>query len=240
MTTTIHEIAEDVFRISTSVEIPGGPGGFSFNQILVRDEAPLLFHTGPRGLFQATQEAVGRVLPLASLRYVAYSHVEADECGAMNLFLEAAPGAVPVCGKIGAMVSMNDLADRAPVALADGEALQLGRRSVVWLDTPHVPHGWDSGLLWEPEDRTLFCGDLFTQPGANLPALSEGDILGPSVAMRQGLDYFSCAGKAQAVLARLAELGPRTLATMHGSAWRGDGAALLRALGETLAVPAAV
>ena len=240
MTTRIDEIADGVFRISTSVPLPAIPGGFTFNQILVRDEAPLLFHTGPRGLFEATRAAIESVLPVSTLRYLSYSHFEADECGAMNAFLAIAPDAVPLCSRVSALVSMGDIADRPPRALGDGEELDLGRHRVRWLDTPHVPHGWDAGLIWETTTRTLFCGDLFTQAGAELPPMTEGDIFGPSEAMRAGMDYFSCPGKAQSTLARLAELGPQTLATMHGSAYRGDGAALLRQLSEALSEPAGV
>jgi flavorubredoxin len=226
MTTRTDEIADGIFRISTSVPIPVIPGGFTFNQILVRDAAPLLFHTGPRRLFETTRAAIEKMLPVASLRYLGYSHFEADECGAMNDFLALAPAAVPLCGRVGAMVSMGDVADRAPRALGDGEELDLGRHRIQWLDTPHVPHGWDAGLIWVATVRTLLCGDLFTQPGSDLPPVTEGDILAPSVAMRAGLDYYSCPDKARITLARLAELRPELLATMHGSSFRGDGAAL--------------
>ena len=240
MTTRVDEIADGIFRISTSVPIPAIPGGFTFNQILVRDEAPLLFHTGPRGLFEATRAAIETVLPVSSLRYLSYSHFEADECGAMNAFLAIAPGAVPLCSRVSALVSMGDIADRPPQALADGEEVDLGRLRVRWVDTPHVPHGWDAGLLWESTTKTLLCGDLFTQPGAELPPVTEGDILGPSEAMRAGMDYFSCPDKARSTLTRLAELHPHVLATMHGSSFRGDGAAQLRGLSEALAEPAGV
>jgi flavorubredoxin len=238
MNTRVDEIADGIFRISTPVPIPAIPGGFTFNQILIRDEAPLLFHTGPRRLFEATRAAIETVLPVASLRYLSYSHFEADECGAMNALLALAPGAVPLCGRVGAMVSMGDMADRPPQAMADDEELDLGRHRVRWMDTPHVPHGWDAGLLWESATRTLLCGDLFTQPGAELPAVTEGDILGPSEAMRAGMGYFSCLDKARTTLARLASLRPRTLATMHGSAFRGDGATVLQALAAAMSEPA--
>ena len=237
MTTRVDEIADGIYRISTSVPIPAIPGGFTFNQILIRDAAPLLFHTGPRGLFEATRAAIETVLPVSSLRYLSFSHFEADECGAMNSLLALAPGAVPLCGRIGAMVSVGDMADRPPQALADGEELDLGRHRVRWIDTPHVPHGWDAGLLWESATRTLLCGDLFTQPGAGLPPVTEDDILGPSEGMRTGMGYFSCMDKARTTLARLAALGPRTLATMHGSAFRGEGAGLLQGLAEAMAAP---
>ena len=240
MNTRVDEIAEGIFRISTAVPIPAIPGGFTFNQILIRDAAPLLFHTGPRGLFEATRAAIETVLPVSSLRYLSYSHFEADECGAMNALLALAPGAVPLCGRVSAMVSMGDMADRPPRALADGEEMDLGRHRIRWMDTAHVPHGWDAGLLWEPTTRTLLCGDLFTQPGAELPPVTEGDILGPSEAMRAGMGYFSCLDKARTTLARLAELRPGTLATMHGSAFRGDGAALLQGLAGSMAEPAGI
>lgn len=240
MTTCIDEIADGIFRISTGVPIPAIPGGFTFNQILIRDDTALLFHTGPRGLFEATRAAIERVMPVANLRYVAFSHHEADESGAMNEFLAVAPEAIPLCSQVGAMVSIQDLATRPPRAMADGETLDLGRHRIQWLDTPHVPHGWDAGLIWEEVTKTLLCGDLFTQPGSNLPPLTEGDILGPSEAMRAGMDYYACAEKAQATLARLGALRPNTLATMHGSAFRGDGAAHLHALGAALAGTAPV
>lgn len=235
MSTRIDELADGVFRISTGVPLPSIPGGFTFNQILIRDEASLLFHTGPLGLFSATLEAIERVLPIASLRYVGFSHHEADESGAMNAFLERAPEASPLCGRVGAMVSMQDLALRPPRAMADGEALSLGRHRITWLDTPHVPHGWDAGLILEETTRTLLCSDLFTQAGSDPEPVTEGDLVGPSEAMRAGMDYFSCAHKAQVALERLASLAPETLIPMHGSAFRGDGAALLRALSGALA-----
>ena len=240
MTTRVDKIADGIFRISTSAPIPAIPGGFTFNQILVRDEAPLLFHTGLRSLFEATRAAIERVLPVASLRYVGYSHFEADECGAMNPFLALAPAAVPLCSQVSALVSMGDMADRPPRAMKDGEELDLGRHRIQWLDTPHVPHGWDAGLIWVSTARTLLCGDLFTQPGSDLPPITEGDILGPSKAMLAGMDYYACRDKARTTLARLAELRPDTLATMHGSSFRGDSAALLKALSVALSEPAGV
>jgi flavorubredoxin len=152
----------------------------------------------------------------------------------MNPFLALAPEAVPLCSQVAAMVSVGDQADRAPRALADGEQLELGRHTVQWLDTPHVPHGWDCGLLMDLTSQTFFCGDLFTQGGRGEQALTEGDILGPSEAFRQPMDYFAHAPQTAATLARLAQLKPRTLACMHGSAWRGDGGALLRHLAEAV------
>jgi flavorubredoxin len=231
--TNVHEIADGIYRINTPIALPDGQG-FSFNQYLVVDDAPLLFHTGPRQLFPLVREAIASVMPIERLRWVAFSHFEADECGSMNLLLAAAPEAQPLCGQIAAMVSMTDQADRAPRALADGERLSLGRHEIQWFDTPHVPHGWDCGLMMDRSTDTFFCGDLFTQPGGGAQALTEGDILGPSEAFRQPMDYFAHAPQTRATLERLAAEKPRTLACMHGSAWRGDGGALLRHLAEAL------
>ncbi len=231
--TNVVEVADGIYRINTPVVIADG-AGFSFNQYLILDDEPLLFHSGPRKLFSLVREAVACVLPVEKLRYVGLSHVEADECGSLNEWLAAAPTSVPLCGTVAAMVSINDLADRAPTALADGEILTLGRHSVRWFDTPHLPHAWECGFLMEESTRTLLCGDLFTQGGADLPPVSESDILGPSEAFRHAMDYFSHTNKAREMLERLASAEPTTLACMHGSAWRGDGAGLLRALADRL------
>lgn len=230
--TTVHEIADGIYRISTPVEAV--PGGFTFNQFLVADDEPLLFHTGPHAIFEATRAAIARVIPLETLRWIAWSHHEADENGALNDLLAAAPRAEPACSAIGAMTSANDGALRPARALPDGEAVRLGRHEVVWLDAPHVPHGWDCGFLFERTTGTLLCGDLFTQPGADGPALTEGDVLGPSEAMRAMLDYWSHGPATRPTLERFASLEPRTLACMHGSSWRGNGAALLRAYADVL------
>jgi len=232
--TNVHEVADGIYRINTPVTFEGGLA-FSFNQYLIADDEPLLFHTGPRKLFPLVSEAVASVLPVNSLRYIGFSHIEADECGSLNEWLEAAPHAVPLCGQVAGLVSVNDIADRIPRVMVDGESLSLGRHRVRWLDTPHLPHGWESGLLTEETTRTLFCGDLFTQAGADLPALTEDDILESSEAFRTQMDYFSHTKNASAMLERLAATQPTTLACMHGSAWRGDGAQLLRALADRLA-----
>lgn len=231
--TTLSEIEANIYRISTSVT-PPGLGGFSFNQYLIVDDAPLLFHTGPRKLFAEISEAVARVIPLQKLRFFGLSHFEGDECGSMNEFLAAAPGAVPLCGQIAAMTSVGDVADRAPHTLGDGETMSLGKHNVQWLDTPHLPHAWECGFLMESTSSTLLCGDLFTQGGADNPALTEADILGPSEAFRRSLDYFAHSKNSRPLLEKLAALNPRTLACMHGSAWRGDGAGLLRALADSI------
>jgi len=231
--TNLHEIAAGIFRINTPVQIPGGPG-FNFNQYLVVDDAPLLFHTGPRRMFPLVAEAIAKRMPLEKLRYVAFSHFEADECGALNDFLAAAAQAVPVCSQVAAMVSVNDVADRPARALADGEVLDLGKHRLRWLDTPHVPHGWECGFMMELETRTLLCGDLFTQGGPGTTPVTDADILEPSEQFRQQMDYYAHTPATAATLERIAREEPRTLACMHGSAYRGDGAKLLRALSGSL------
>jgi flavorubredoxin len=230
--TNVHEISEGIYRINTPLSVV--PGGFSFNQYLIVDDEPLLFHTGLRKLFPVVLEAVRSVMPAEQLRYVAFSHFEQDECGSLNEWLAAAPRAIPVCSKVAAMTSINDLANRPPRALADGEVLSLGKHEVRWFDTPHLPHAWECGFMMEERTRTLLCGDLFTQPGTGAAALIESDILGPSEELRRGLDYFSHAKNTREMLDRLASTEPTTLACMHGSAWRGDGANLLRALADEL------
>jgi flavorubredoxin len=232
--TNIHEVADGIYRINTPVSLGGGPGRFSFNQYLIVDDEPLLFHTGPRKMFPLVREAVSSVLPAHRLRYIAFSHVEADECGSLNDWLAVATESIPLCGKVAALVSVTDLADRPPRALADGETLSLGDHSVRWFDTPHLPHAWECGYVLEEQTRTLLCGDLFTQGGAGHPAIIESDILGPSEEFRRKMDYFSHTRSAGEMLERLAAVEPRTLACMHGSAWQGDGATLLRALAEAL------
>jgi len=232
--TNVHEIADGVYRINTPVSVAGGPRGFSFNQYLIVDDEPLLFHTGPRKMFPLVREAVLSVLPPQQLRYIAFSHVEADECGSLNEWLAVAPRSVPLCGRVAAIVSINDLADREPRALADGETLSLGRHLLQWFDTPHLPHAWECGYLMEKQTRTLLCGDLFTQGGANHPPITESDILEPSEQFRQEMDYYSHTKNGREMLERLASVKPLILACMHGSAWQGDGAMLLRALADRL------
>jgi flavorubredoxin len=233
--TNLAEIAEGIFRINTPIPPSAFPGGFSFNQYLILDEEPLLFHTGPRAIFAPVTGAIATVMPIERLRHVAFSHVEADECGTLNPLLALAPQAQPLCGQIAAMVSIGDLADRPPTALNDGETRSLGRHQVRWLDAAHLPHGWECGYLFEETTRTLLCGDLFTQPGIGEEPLTRGDILGPSDAFRRQLDYFAHSPHSSSLLAKLAATRPQRLACMHGSAWEGDGAALLGALGESLA-----
>jgi flavorubredoxin len=230
--TNVEEIASGIYRINTPLDIPGN--AFSFNQYLVEDDQPLLFHTGPRRLFPLVREAVSHVLPAERLRWIAFSHFEADECGSLNEWLAIAPDAQPLCSTTAAMVSVTDVADREPRALADGETLSTGRRTLRWFDTPHLPHGWETGYLADESTRTLFCGDLFTQPGRGEVALTTSDIVGPSESFRQAMDYYSHSKHLGRHFAKLAAFEPRTLACMHGSAWSGDGGALIRELAQAV------
>jgi flavorubredoxin len=230
--TNINEIADGIYRINTPVDTV--PGGFSFNQYLIVDEQPLLFHTGPRKMFALVREAMECVMPASRLRFIALSHFEADECGSLNEWLAVAPDSAPLCSRIAAMVSVNDFADRPARAMADGEELPLGRHVVKWLDAPHLPHGWETGYLMDRSTQTLFCGDLFTQGGKGETALTAQDILEPSESFRQPLDYFSHSIHTRRLMENLARESPSTLACMHGSAWSGDGAGLLRALAGRL------
>jgi flavorubredoxin len=233
--TRIDEIASGIFRISTAVPPAAIPGGFTFNQYLIADDEPLLHHTGPRKIFPAIRQAIASVLPVESLRYISFSHYEADECGSLNDFLELAPQAEPLCSRIAKMVSVDDVALRPARALADGEELCLGSHTVRWIDTPHLPHAWECGHLFESTTKTLFCGDLFTQGGHEHPPLTSEDILEPSEAMRGGLDYFSQTRRVVELTEKLATTAPEILACMHGAAWAGDGSALLRKLAARLA-----
>jgi flavorubredoxin len=233
--TRIDEVAAGIHRISTPVQNPQIPGGFSFNQYLIVDDEPLLFHTGPRGMAPLVAEAIATVIPLAKLRWIGLSHHENDEDGGMDALLAAAPSAQPVSGRTNAMLN-GELYARPTHALADGETIPLGRRIVRWIDAPHLPHAWECGYLFELYTGTLLCGDLFTQPGADTPAATESEsaILEPSEAMRKGMDYYAHAAKTAQMLDRLAANEPRVLACMHGSAYRGDGAKLLRELAVRL------
>lgn len=235
--TNVHEIAAGIFRISTPVPPSQIPGGFTFNQILVVDRDPLLFHTGPRRMFPLVREAVAHILgDAAKLRYVGFSHVEADESGSLNDWLAVAPAAEPVCGKVAAMVSVTDLADRPPRALADGEELSLGQKRVRWLDAPHLPHNWECGYLFEATTKTLLCGDLFTHGGTDGPPITEQEVLSPSEAMRKAMGGVAIEANTRVLLEKLASTEPTTLALMHGSSYRGNGHALLLGLADALGV----
>jgi flavorubredoxin len=228
----VDEVAAGIYRISTPLEVI--PGGFTFNSYLVADEEPLLFHTGYRSLFATTLEAIRKVMPVEKLRWIGGSHFEGDEFGALNDLLAAAPQSTPFGTEIGVLTSINDFANRPARGLGDGEEFSIGSRRMKWLYTPHVPHGWDCGILFDLSTKTLLCGDLFTQAGAGLPAVTESEILTASEGMRQMMDYYAHATSTTAILDRLASLNPAMLACQHGSAYRGDGAALLRELAATI------
>ncbi len=232
METSISEIADGIYRLSTFVPDIAPPVGFTFNQFLILGDEPFMFHTGLRKMFPLNRDAVSRLIPPERLRWIAFGHFEADECGAMNEWLAVAPQATPAHGQTGCLVSLNDFADRAPRVLTDGEVIDLGGgKRVRFIDTPHTPHGWDAGVMYEESTRTLLCGDLFTQLGDG-PALTGGDVVGPAIAAEDLFGFSSLNPGMGATIRRLAELAPRTLALMHGPAFAGDGAAALRALAD--------
>ncbi|MDQ6942419.1 MAG: MBL fold metallo-hydrolase [Candidatus Eremiobacteraeota bacterium] len=228
--TRIDEIAPDIYRISTFIEQAGLP----FDQFLVVADEPLLFHTGLAMLYPAVADAVRRIMPVERLRWITFGHYEADECGAMNHWLADAPQATVAHGQIAVMLSLMDQATRPPRVLGDGEVLDLGGKRVRFIATPHVPHGWDAGLLYEETTNTLFAGDLFTAFG-NGPATTAGDIVGPAVAMEDAMHATALTPLTAPTIRRLAELEPRTLALMHAPAFTGDGARALRDLADVYA-----
>jgi flavorubredoxin len=230
MNTKIDEIADGVFRFSTCV--PGiTPDGFTFNQFLIKADEPLLFHTGPRGLFNLVRDAVSRVIPVESLRWITFGHVEADECGSMNQWLSAAPQSTVAHGVTGVMVSLNDLCDRPPRALQNSEVIDLGGKRVRHIDTPHVPHGWEARVLFEETTRTLLCGDLFTHTG-DRAALVADDIVTPAREAEELFQASCLTPDTGATIRKLAELSPKTLAVMHGSSFNGDTVGALRDLAD--------
>ena len=230
METQVDEIAAGVYRLSTFTDAIAG--GFTFNQFLVAGDDALLFHSGPRQMFPLVSAALAKVIPLERLRWVSFGHWEADESGALNDWLQAAPNAEVAVGTLGVLLSGHDQAIRPPrPPLADGEVLDLGGKRVRWIDTPHVPHGWDAGLLFEETTATLLCGDLGSHVGA-VPALTENDVVGPAGAA-EDLFRATCLTAATApTVRRLAALAPRTLGIMHGASFAGDGAAALEALAD--------
>lgn len=229
MQTSVSEIADSVYRISIYVPDIAPPAGFTFNQFLVLGDEPLLFHTGLRKMFPLVSEAVSRIMPVQDLRWITFGHYEADECGAMNEWLAVAPNAQVAHGMTGCMVSLNDMADRPPQVLSNGEVIDIGGKLIRYIDTPHVPHGWDAGVIYEETTRTLFCGDLFTHLGDG-PAVTESDIVGPALAA-EDIFYDTSLGPSIApTVRRLADLVPRTLALMHGSSFMGDTASALNDL----------
>jgi flavorubredoxin len=217
---TVDEIADNIYRISTFVpEV--SPEGFTFNQFLIAADEPLLFHTGPRGMFPLVAEAVATVVPVESLRWITFGHVESDECGAMNMWLAAAPRSQVAHGALGCDISLNDLCDRPPRALAEGETIELGGKRVRQISTPHVPHGWEAQVLYEETTGTLLCGDLFSQVGRGRP-LTTSDIVGPALVAEEMFHQSSLTPTTVATLRSLGDLHPTTLAVMHGSSFTGD------------------
>jgi flavorubredoxin len=215
MKTVTDEIADGIYRLSTCVE-EAAPGGFTFNQFLIKADEPLLFHTGPRRMLPLVSEAIARIVPLSRLRFITFGHLESDECGSMNELLAAAPRAQVAHGALGCVVSLDDLCDRPPLKLADDEVIDLGGKRVRHLDTPHVPHNWEARLLFEETTGTLFCGDLFAHTG-NGPALTSDDIVAPALAAEAMFQATALCASTAPTIRRLAALEPNTLALMHGS-----------------------
>ncbi|WP_280210636.1 MBL fold metallo-hydrolase [Nocardia cyriacigeorgica] len=230
MDTHTDEIADGIYRISTYIP-EAGPAGFTFNQFFVEAEEPLLFHCGMRALFPLVSAQIERIRPVEQLRWITFGHVEADECGAMNLFLAAAPNAQVAHGELGCEVSIDDMADRLPRRMADGEVLDIGGRRIQHFDTPHAPHNWEARVLYEQTTGVLFCGDLMSQLGKG-PALTSADLVEPATVAEDVFHATSLGPAVPAALYRLAELRPTTLAIMHGSSFVGDGATALRALAQ--------
>lgn len=231
METKTTEIADGIFRLSTYVADIAPPAGFTFNQFLIKAEQPLLFHCGPRTMFPLVSAAASKIIALEQLRWITFGHIEADECGAMNLWLEAAPQAQVVYSELGCQISVNDLADRPPRALADDEVLDLGGKRVRIIATPHVPHGWEAQVLYEETTETLFCGDLFTHVGDGAPVTHE-DIVQPAMAAEEIFHATSLGPFTAPTIRKLAQLRPRRLALMHGSSFDGDAAGQLNLLAD--------
>jgi len=231
MQTKVDQIAERIYRFSTHVADIAPPAGFTFNQFLVAADEPLLFHCGPRAMFPLISEALSTVLPLEQLRWISFGHIEADECGAMNLWLQAAPQAQVVYNELGCQISVMDLADRHPRALSEEEVLDLGGKRIRLIPTPHVPHNWEAQLLYEETTRTLFCGDLFAHVGNGEP-LTRKDIVESAIAAEEMFQATSLGPLTAPTIRKLAELAPERLATMHGSSFEGNGAQQLNALAD--------
>ena len=229
MNTRIDEIAKRVYRFSTFVPEIAAPAGFTFNQYLIDAQEPLLFHCGPRMMYPLVSVALATLMPIDRLRWIGFGHVESDECGSMNLWLAAAPRAQIVHGQTACMVSLNDLADRSPRALANGEVLDIGGRRARYIDTPHVPHAWESGLIYEEITGTLFCGDLFAHAGQG-PAITKDSIVAAAIAAEKAFQATSLTPATGPTIRMLAALKPSRLAVMHGSCYTGDCAAALAEL----------
>jgi flavorubredoxin len=221
MQTTIHEIAEGVYRLSTVVP-DAAPGGLTFNQYLLTGDEPLLFHTGPRQLHPLVSEAVAKVIDVDGLRWISFGHIESDECGAVNDWLAAAPDSTVLFNPLGCMVSLNDLCDRPPVLADPDQPQDIGGHVVRTVPTPHVPHGWEAQLLFDETTKTLFCGDLFTSVGAGPALVHDLDIVGPALEAEDLFGATALTPDTAPTIRALADLEPRTLALMHGPAYAGD------------------
>ena len=231
METRIDEIGAGVYRLSVFVPDAAPPAGFTYNHFLFAGDEPLLFHCGKRKMFPLISAAVARVMPVERLCWLGFGHFEADECGSMNEWLAAAPAAQLAHGMVGCRVSVSDMADREPRMLSDGEVIDIGGKRFRYIDTPHVPHGWDAGVMFEETTSTLLCGDLFTRVG-NGPAITESDIIEQSMISESLFHYTSLGPTTGSTVRSLAALKPKVLATMHGSSFSGDGATALNALGD--------
>lgn len=227
---TVDEIADGIYRISTWIP-DVSPEGFTFNQFLVVGEESLVFHTGPRAMFPLVAEAVATVLPVESLRWITFGHVESDECGSMNMWLAAAPDSQVAHGALGCDISLNDLCDRPPRSLEEGEVIDLGDKRLRQISTPHVPHGWEAQVMYEETTKTLLCGDLFSHVGAP-PALTTDDVVEPAMVAEGMFGATALAPHTPATLRQLGDLEPATLAIMHGSSFQGDGKHALYALAD--------
>jgi flavorubredoxin len=221
MQTHIHEIADGVYRLSTVVP-EAAPGGLTFNQYLVVGDEPLLFHTGARQLFPLVSDAVARVIDVARLRWISFGHVESDESGSMNRWLDAAPTSEVLFNPLGCMVSLNDLCDRPPVVADPAVTRDLGGHRVRTIPTPHVPHGWEAQVLFDETSRTLFCGDLFTRVGEGPAIVHDADLIQPAIDAEDMFGATALTAATAPTIRGLADLEPRTLALMHGPAYAGD------------------
>ncbi|MCT7658716.1 MBL fold metallo-hydrolase [Mycobacterium deserti] len=236
MDTTVDEIGTDVYRLSTYIpDIT--EHGFTFNQFLLTGDDPFLFHCGHRQLFPFVSEAINQVIPLEKLRWISFGHLEADECGAVNLLLDAAPNAEVIHSGLACMLSLNDLCDRPPVVANEDGVHDVGGHRLRFIATPHVPHNWEAGLWFDETTSTLLAGDLFTHVGS-CPAITEADIVEPALAAEEFFHATGLTINLQPTLRRLAELNPTTLALMHGATYAGDGAGQLRALADGYAAMA--
>lgn len=231
MTVKIDEIGDNIFRLSAFVPQVMPPAGFTFNVFLIRAEEPMLFHLGKRKMFSLYADAMAKLMPVEKLRWASFGHFEADECGAMNERLAAAPHSQLMHGMTGVRVSLSDMADREPRMLKDGEVVDIGGKRIRYLDTPHVPHGWDSGIIFEETTKTLFVSDLFAH-GGDTPPMTRSEIVSPAMAGADPIYSTSLGPTTAPTIRKLAELKPEMLAVMHGSSFVGDGASQLHGLAD--------